>query len=138
MRYAQSAEAVCITVCAALRRRGRRLKGSERMERLVVKCTPKTRQETGCIIEGKCEHTTRNGYCGYHDCFNEKGMQELLNQLDRLGQLEDEAGEREQGCEWCNSNDCETCDSMFCTGCLAKERYEPKKYCSFCGRRLVE
>lgn len=112
------------------------------MERLVVKCTPKNRQETGCIVEGKCEHMTRNGYCGYHDCFNEKGVNELLSQLDRLGQLEDEAERRERGCGECIRKSCDICTSKIynyvCDECDDYSNYEPMNYCPTCGRKLVK
>lgn len=128
------------------------------MGKLTFKCTEENRKKVGCgMIDAEfseCEYCTKNGYCGYWEV---SAHNEILNVFDRLGQLEDAAEQREQGCDFCNKK-CATCYwySEFDSTCDSD--YDPgidfycneedgeykgyihdyqKKYCPRCGRKLV-
>lgn len=115
------------------------------MERLTIKCTAENRKKIGCgMMEDMpwCDYQTINSYCGYYDTQNTTGVNELLVQLDRLGQLEDEAEQREKGCGECIRKSCDICTSKIynyvCDECDDYSNYEPMNYCPTCGRKLVE
>lgn len=115
------------------------------MKRMVEKCMPEFRKRTGCSMmeDGDtCEYRTKKGYCGYYDTMNSKGEKQLFEQFDRLGQLEDEAEQREKGCKYCTlaGRDDEIIDKLPTgeyvitngSGSMIQVYYCPK-----CGRKLV-
>lgn len=107
------------------------------MKRMVGKCTPEFRKRTGCdmVEDGNtCEYCTPKGYCGYYKTMNSKGEKQLFKQFDRLGQLEDEAEEREKGCSFCSELPDEGCYGIVIT---THESPSPVKYCPQCGKKLV-
>ena len=116
------------------------------MKRLMPKCTPEFRKRTKCSMMelpgDVCEYCTPAGYCGYYEISN-KWEKKLFQQFDRLGQLEDEAEQREKGCGFCNEipdigvygvNVTTTGERVIETG------YDMPlyiNYCPKCGRKLV-
>lgn len=60
--------------------------------------------------------------------------------LKRLAEYEDEAEQREQGCDWCKEPSCNICAGInLCNnGRDCESVYEPYNYCQECGRKLVD
>lgn len=112
------------------------------MERLVIKCENLI-SEDRCPTQDPemlCTFKTTNGYCGYRDEFVKPGT--ISQIIDKLGQLEDEAEQRERGCGECIRKSCDICTSKIynyvCDECDDYSNYEPMNYCPTCGRKLVK
>lgn len=107
------------------------------MKRLMSKCTPEFRKKSKCnmmeLPDDVCEYRTPAGYCGYYE-ISTKWEKKLFRQFDRLGQLEDEAEEREKGCSFCSKKPNEGCYGIVIT---THELPSPVKYCPECGRKMV-
>lgn len=71
------------------------------MKKLSIKCTPENKSNMGCFLNAEeCVYCTKNGYCGDFDGMTHT---EVLEVFDKLGKLEDEAEQREKGCDFCSS-----------------------------------
>lgn len=67
---------------------------------------------------------------------------DMLHALNRLAQLEDEAEQREQGCQHCTTGCGQCWNKDFCDEPNPNkpkecELYSPTNYCRNCGRKLV-
>ena len=128
------------------------------MKRLIKRCNLKemptcsilNRANRGNVL--LCENRTEGCYCinpylyyKYDENEDEEYLASyltLLDVADRLGQLEDEAEQREKGCGECIRKSCTTCTSKIycyvCDECDNYSKYECMNYCPNCGRKLVE
>lgn len=125
------------------------------MKRLMPKCTPEFRKKSKCnMMEladnagedctpvGYCGYCTPAGYCGYYE-ISTKWEKKLFKQFDQLGQLEDEAEEREKGCAFCGNAPDEGCYGVTATTTgesIIETGYDMPlyvNYCPKCGRKMV-
>ena len=128
---------ICSVLCGRLYDNG----GVEQMnnlgnKRFAPKCTPSHRKKYGCTMMDDgfpCEFTTENGYCGYYDISDEK---QLLENFDRLGQLEDVVEDIEFIDRQTPKKTFRTKYASQCPFCGKPVLNRMELFCSHCGQRF--